>query len=186
VINISIISSSVRLDCKSNRVALYFKNYFDRNKSVEAEILDLKQYEFPIFQERLKLLKNPSRQLVEFSDKIKISDGIIVVTPEYNGGYPSSLKNVLDVLYDEWHHKPIAISTVSAGSFGGMQSITSLQFSFWKVHAITTSEMFPVALVEKAFDKNGVATKNAETDERATVFINELLWFIEANRRMKA
>ncbi len=82
---------------------------------------------------------------------------MIIVTPEYNGGYPASLKNVVDLLYPAWHRKPVAISTVSDGSFGGTQVITSLQFSLWKIRAWTVPAMFPVPKAQEAFDENGQA-----------------------------
>jgi NADPH-dependent FMN reductase len=53
-------------------------------------------------------------------------------TPEYNGGYPASLKNVIDLLDYEWHRKPVVISTVTSGAFGASQVLISLQFILWK------------------------------------------------------
>jgi NAD(P)H-dependent FMN reductase len=165
-------------------VALYFKNYLESNKLATVEILDLNEYHFPLFDERLRFQKSPSAKMLDFAGKIKTADGVLIVTPEYNGGYPASLKNVIDLLYDEWHRKPVAISTVSDGSFGGSQVITSLQFLFWKMHAWTVPAMFPVPKVLDSFDKHGNPTDKTATDKRATNFINELLWCIEAKNKM--
>ncbi|MDZ4756625.1 MAG: NAD(P)H-dependent oxidoreductase [Bacteroidota bacterium] len=183
--HISIISSSVRTGRNSHRVALYFKNYIEENKLGTVEILDLNVYNFPVFEERLRLQKSPTANVLEFAEKIKSSEGIIIVTPEYNGGYPASLKNVVDLLYNEWHRKPIAISTVSDGAFGGTQVITSLQFTLWKIRAWTVPAMFPVPKAPDAFDENGNATDKAAMDKKAAAFIAELLWCMEANKRMK-
>ena len=120
----------------------------------------------------------------DFAEKIKSADGIIIVTPEYNGGYPASLKNVIDLLYDEWHRKPIAIATVSAGAFGGSQVITSLQFTLWKIRAWTVPAMFPVPNIDKSFDESGNAIDKEATDKRAKGFVSELLWCIEAKSKM--
>ncbi len=182
---ISIISSSVRTGRNSNRVALHFKNYLLDNDIAETEIIDLKEYDFPIFHEKLILQKNPSAKLLGFGKKIKSSDGIIIVTPEYNGGYPASLKNAIDVLYEEWHRKPIAIATVSAGVFGGSQVITALQFSLWKIRAWTVPATFLVPNVEDEYNQSGVATDVDEVNKNSKVFIDELLWCIEAKRRMQ-
>lgn len=182
--HIAVISSSIRQGRKSHRVALYFQNYLEQNKLATAEVLDLAAYNFPLFDERLKFQKKPSKATLEFAEKIKSADGVIIVTPEYNGGYPASLKNVVDLLYEEWRRKPIAISTVSDGVFGGSQVITSLQFSLWKIKAWTVPAMFPVPKVQEAFDENGIANDPTSTDKRAKVFIDELLWCIEANRKM--
>lgn len=58
--NISIISSSIRTGRKSHSVALYFKRYLTDNYKANVEILDLKSYNFPIFEERLQYQKSPS------------------------------------------------------------------------------------------------------------------------------
>lgn len=99
---IAIISSSVRNDRKSHYVALYFQKYLEENKLAKSEILDLKEYNFPVFEDTIKTLQNPTEEVLDFAKRIKNSDGIIIITPEYNGSFPSSLKNVIDLLYDEW------------------------------------------------------------------------------------
>jgi NAD(P)H-dependent FMN reductase len=182
--HISILSSSVRDHRISHRVALYFKKFLEENKLATAAILDLLEYQFPIFHERLRLQAAPAANVLEFAEKIKASDGVIIVTPEYNGGYPASLKNVIDLLYDEWHRKPVAIATSSDGVFGGTQVITSLQFSLWKIRAWTVPAMFPVPKAQELFDEAGNAIDKARTDKRASGFIKELLWCVEARQKM--
>ena len=137
-----------------------------------------------MFDERLKFQKSPSADVIEFSDKIKAADGVIIVTPEYNGGYPASLKNVIDLLYDEWYHKPVAITTVSQGNFGGAQVLTQLQFVLWKMKAWTVPAMFPVPGINEAFDENGDPADKSAVDTRAASFIKELFWCIEARKKM--
>lgn len=183
--HISIISSSVRSGRQSHRVALYFKNYLEGLKLSTVGILDLDRYDFPLFDERLQVQSAPASSVVDFAEKIRSSDGVIIVTPEYNGGYPASLKNVIDLLYREWHYKPVAISTVSDGHFGGTQVITSLQFVLWKMKAWTVPAMFPVPEVNKTFDENGNPANKQVTDKRASKFIKELLWCMEAKSRME-
>ncbi len=183
--HIAIISSSVRIGRNSHRVALYFKNYLEENKLATAEILDLKVYNFPVFDERLRYQEEPTPGVLDFAARINAADGVIIVTPEYNGGYPAALKNVTDLLYDEWHRKPIAISTASDGIFGGTQVITSLQWTLWKIRAWTVPAMFPVPRVQVSFDENGVPKDKDATDNRAKNFTGELLWCIEAKSRME-
>jgi len=183
---ISIISSSARIGRNSHRAALYFQNFIHENSLATCEILDLKSYQFPIFDERLRFQKNPTQSVLEFAEKVKKSDGIIIVTPEYNGGYPASLKNAIDLLYDEWYRKPIAISTASDGDFGGTQVITSLQFSLWKIRSLPVPAMFPIPRVQEAFDESGIPQDKIKYDKRAERFIGELLWWMEAKRRMES
>lgn len=163
---------------------MYFKNYLELNKLASCNILDLKEYNFPLFEERLSRQKWPLKKAIVFSEKIKSADGVIIVTPEYNGGYPASLKNVIDLLRPEWRRKPVAISTISDGMFGGTQVITSLQFSLWKIGAWTVPAMFPVPKVMDLFNENGQPTNPEDTNKRANIFIDELLWSIEAKKRM--
>ena len=183
--HIVIISSSVRTGRASNRIAAFFKNYIEENKLATVELLDLKEYNFPVFEERLKFQKDPSAKAVEFAGKVKAAAGVLIVTPEYNGGYPAALKNVIDLLTDEWKRKPVAISTVSSGGFGGMQVITSLQYSLWKLQAWTVPALFPVPKVTESFDEEGKPADKAGTEKRAKTFVSELLWCMEAAGKMK-
>ena len=169
--HISIISSSVREERKSHNVVLYFQKYLQENKLATTEILDLKAYHFPIFEGTLKTLIDPAEKVLEFAAKIKSSDGIIIVTPEYNGGYPASLKNAIDLLYEEWKHKPIGIVTVSSGPFAGSQALVSLQFTLWKMMAWTIPAMFSVPTVDKAYDENGKAKDKLNSDKLAAIFL---------------
>jgi NAD(P)H-dependent FMN reductase len=176
---IVILQASVRKGAKSPRVAHYFQQFITERKLAEVEILDLAAYQFPVFEERLRFQENPSEQARDFAAKIKAADGVLIVTPEYNGGYPASLKNVIDLLIEEWKHKPVGIAMVSAGPFGGTQVITSLLFTLWKIGAIMVPAMFPVPNVDKSFDEQGTPTDAAATDARAEKFIAELLWCVE-------
>jgi len=183
--HIVIISSSVRTGRKSHGVALYFQNKILEQKKETVEILDLEKYNFPIFNERLIHQNSPIASAVEFSEKIKKADGVIIVTPEYNGGYPASIKNAVDLLIDEWKHKPVAISTVSDGQFGGSQVLISLQFSLFKLHALTSSVLFPVPKSIEVISVNGEPIDPERTGKRFSKFIDELRWLMEAKKRME-
>lgn len=181
---IAIISSSVRNNRKSHAVALYMQKVLSE-QNVNCEILDLHAYKFPIFEERLKYQIKPSDEALDFSRRIQSADGVIIVTPEYNGGYPASIKNAIDLLITEWIRKPVAISTVSDGSFGGSQVIMSLQFSLWKMKAWTVPAMFPVPKVNEVFNESGLPVDRVNFDKRLSGFLKELFWCIEAAERMK-
>jgi NAD(P)H-dependent FMN reductase len=137
-----------------------------------------------LFEERLPYLTSPSEKVKEFASSIRSADGVIIVTPEYNGGYPASLKNAIDLLTEDWRRKPVAIATVSNGDFGGTQVITSLQFSLWKIQAWTVPAMFRVPRIQETYDANGIPVDKKTADQRAASFIKELLWCIEASSRM--
>ena len=182
---IAILSASVRTGRESDRVTRFFERFIKENKFAETDVIDLKAYNFRVFEERLSHMSKPDVQVLEFAERIKKADAVLIVTPEYNGGYPASLKNVIDLLYAEWQKKPIAIATVSNGAFGGSQVITSLVFSLWKIRAWVVPAMFPVPNVEKSYSEEGVPADEVAVNKRATVFLKEILWCIEAKTRMQ-
>lgn len=155
------------------------------NQIGNAEILDLKAYQFPIFEERLKFQENPTTEVITFAEKIKNADGVIIVTPEYNGGYPASLKNVIDLLVEEWKRKPVALATVSGGAFAGTQAGSSLPYIFSKLGAMVVPVAFRVASVQKAYQEDGTPVDAAATHPHAQKFLDDLIWNIEAGKKMK-
>jgi NAD(P)H-dependent FMN reductase len=182
--NIAIISASVRTGRNSHRVAVYLDNYISSTGAGNVDMLDLNEFQFPVFEERLRYMSDPAQKVLEFADRIKKADGVIVVTPEYNGGYPASLKNVVDLLYPEWKRKPIGIATVSNGAFGGSQVGPSLSLLFLKIGALVVPVSFRVPNVEQAFDSNGDAIEKDITEKRVKPFLDEFFWCVQATKRM--
>lgn len=182
--HIAIISGSVRTGRQSHRVAQYFMNYITARQLATAEILDLAAYRFPVLEERLSHTPSPGKEEKEFAARIMNADAVIVVFPEYNGGYSASIKNAIDLLYNEWYHKPVGLASVSNGNFGGMNAMSLLQTVFLKIRAVPVSATFPVPLVQENFDEQGNPANKETTDKRAAVFLKELLWFAEAFSKM--
>jgi len=117
---IPVIAGSTRRDRQSIKVARFVLARLQQRQGVKTELLDLLEYNFPIMEERLHRRDDPPARLQEYADKIQRADSLIIVTPEYNNGYPGVLKNALDYLLPEYERKPIGIVTVSAGNFGGI------------------------------------------------------------------
>jgi NAD(P)H-dependent FMN reductase len=176
--HIALISSSIRTGRRSHWVAQYFEKLITEKKLASISMLDLKVLNFPLFEERLKYLPTPPESVVAFAEKIVAADGVLIVTPEYNAGYPAALKNALDMLYDEWHRKPVAVATVSAGAFGGAQVTIGLQSVLSKMKVLLVPAPFAVPHVEKAFTPDGIPTDPEPTEKRALTFVNELLYVI--------
>ena len=142
----------------------------------------MKEYNFPIFDDTIKTLQQPTENVLDFAKKVKEADGIIIVTPEYNGGLSANLKNAIDNLCYEWQGKPFSISTLSDGIFGGSQALASLQFILWKIGALIVTNMYPAPTVSNTFDENGIATDKTCTERLTKVFIDELLESIEDSK----
>jgi NAD(P)H-dependent FMN reductase len=177
---IAIISPSVRKGRNSHKIALYFSNLLKEMDITDHEILDLLEYNFPLFNERLKYQESPTQGMISFSNKIKSAGGVIIISPEYNGGIPASLKNAVDLLTDEWRRKPVAFVTVSDGNYAGTQAVIPLQFTLWKLGALTLSATMRLPNIRNSFNENGVPSEKELTDKRAIAFINEFLRHIES------
>ena len=142
---IPIILGSTRRGRQSPRVARFLADRMKRFPLIETEILDLLEYNFPIMEERLRLRDDPPPRLREFSEKIGRADSIVIVTPEYNNGYPGVLKNALDYLLPEYQRKPVAIVTVSAGGFGGINCLAQLRLVTLGMGAFPIPAALPVS-----------------------------------------
>jgi len=102
-----------------------------KKKDWDVELLDLKDYPMPFYEEPISPAQvkdgNYANPMVrKWAEKINEADAYIVITPEYNHGYPGVLKNAMDQVYNEWNNKPIAF--VSHGSAaGGSRSVEQLR-----------------------------------------------------------
>lgn len=128
-LNIKVILASVRDGRFGDKPAQWIVDIASKIEGFSVELLDLKEYSLPIFAEAVSpaqaggVYSNP--QVSRWAEKIAAADGFVVVTCEYNHGYPSSLKNNLDYLYKEWNGKPIAF--VAYGGAGGARSVEQLR-----------------------------------------------------------
>lgn len=182
--HLAIISSSVRTGRNSHLVA---KHLEQRATAMghSVDLLDLSAFNFPIFEERLKFMKDPSTAVLDYAERFRKAEGVIIVTPEYNGSFPASLKNVIDLLTEDWKGKPVSICAVSSGQFAGTQVMVELLFPLWKIKAWVVPSSMQVPKVLDAFAEDGSVAQDAEGWERRTgVFLQDLEWAIEAKRRM--
>ena len=176
---ILIISPSVREGRASHRVALFFQQFIKKNKIGKPEIIDLKELDFPLFTERLSKMPSPPKELKTLSKKISDASGVLIISPEYNGGYPASLKNFIDVFYPEWYRKPVALAVVSSGPFGASQVIMQLVEVLWKMRVLMVPGKFHVANVMDSYDEKGNPADEETSNKMAETFMNELKWAMD-------
>lgn len=184
MINIAIVSGSIRIGRKSHHVAKYLKSYIDGNKIGSSEIVDLQELKIPMLEDTHQVEENPSESMQRFKEQISKADAVIVIAPEYNGSYPATLKNAIDLFSGDFYRKPIGIVGVSTGDFGGVLGIVQLQSLFFKIKAFPTT-MMPVSRVDENIDANGTAIKKELIDKRTSAFMKELLWVAEAFIKMQ-
>lgn len=93
----------------------------------EVELVDLKSFDLPLFNEVASNAWMPSAdaRAVAWQQKIDGFDGYIFVTPEYNRSIPAALKNALDQAYVDWNRKAFGI--VSYGAVGGTRAAEHLR-----------------------------------------------------------
>ena len=70
--HIAILSASVRTGRNSHRVALYFKKYIEENNLATVEIIDLNEYQFPVFNERLRFQTAQQKKCLTLSTASKL------------------------------------------------------------------------------------------------------------------
>jgi NAD(P)H-dependent FMN reductase len=111
----------------------------------------------------------------EWRDAIIQADGLVIVTPEYNHGYPGALKAVLDLLLREYVHKAVAFVGVSAGPWGGTRVIESMVPMVRELGLAVCFTDLNFPKVQTVFDVQGTLLDPA-FEKRAAAFLDELVW----------
>ena len=176
---IPVMLGSIRRNRESVKVAKYALECLRSIRCVSTDLLDLRDLNFPMMEERLRFRDDAPSEVIEFSRRISRADAIVIVTPEYNSGYPGVLKNALDYLKDEYRRKPFGIITVSAAWSGGMLCLASLRQVILHLGGIPIPAILPVANVQNLFDKDGNPCDSGFL-QRGKAYFEELLWFTEA------
>jgi NAD(P)H-dependent FMN reductase len=114
-------------------------------------------------------------QFPEWRDAIIQADGLVIVSPEYNHGFPGPLKAVLDLLLREYVHKAVAFVGVSAGPWGGTRVIESLVPMVRELGLAVTFTDLNFPKVQTRFDSDGKLL-DAAFEKRAKDFLDELVW----------
>lgn len=110
-----------------------------------------------------------------FAGKMARADGLVIVCPEYNHGYPGPLKALLDTCLSEYIHKPAGIVGVSAGPFGGTRAIQDLLPVLRELGLVTIFWDVNFANVRNAFAEDGTPV-DPVSGRRTGKFLSELLW----------
>ena len=176
---IPVILGTVRRNRESSKVAKFALDCLREFDCVKTELLDLKEMDLPMMEERLRFRNDAPPGVIAFSETIKQADAIVIVTPEYSGGYPGVLKNALDYLKDEYRRKPFGIITVSAVETGGILCLAALRQVVLALGGIPIPASLLIARVQESFDSQGKPSAPGMA-KRAKVFFDELLWFTEA------
>jgi len=184
---IAIISASNRISRLSHRVSLHLQQRMKNFSEVEAELIDLSQFNIPAFEETLSKLTAPPSGLQQLQHKIQEADAFILVSPEYNGSFTSALKNAVEHLDEKSFRKKAAgIVSVTSGGNGGVRGGMQMQQLMLAIWSVPAPVMLLVPHVEQKFDAEGTLTDSG-FENRIKFFVDEFLWMAEAflDRRKK-
>jgi NAD(P)H-dependent FMN reductase len=146
-----------------------------RRDGVETELIDIAQLPLPT-DDAGEAIKDPG-----FSAKVERADALVIVTPEYNHGYPGMLKHVLDSCLKEYIHKAVGVVGVSRGIFGGTRVIENLLPVLRELGLVTIFWDVNFSTVHKVFDAQGNLldqTFLGVIDQ----FLKELIWMAKTLR----
>lgn len=158
-----------RKERRSAHVANWLLGEMNKREEIETKLFDVKDFALPQDDYGKK------EQFPEWRDSIIRSDGLVVVTPEYNHGYPGTLKSVLDLLLKEYIHKSVAFVGVSAGPWGGARVIEAMVPMVRELGLAATFTDLNFPVVQNTFDEGGRLLDNAY-EKRAAGFLEELIW----------
>jgi NAD(P)H-dependent FMN reductase len=156
-----------------------------RRDDLEIEVVDLADHPLPFFDGPVSPIRArreyPNEEVARLGRIFDRASGYLVVTAEYNHGYPASLKNAFDHFYVEFNRKPITF--VGYGNVGGARSIEQLREVAVELemaplrHAV---HILPDLLIEAR--NTGAFTPElfAPLDERLEVLVADLIWWANA------
>jgi chromate reductase len=141
-------------------------------ENVTLEVFDLEG--IPPFNQDNE--NNPPQKVVEFKEKIRIADALLIATPEYNYSIPGVLKNAIDWASRPYRdnslaNKPVAIMSASSGMLGAARAQYHLRqsFVFLNMHPINKPEVM-LPLAAQNIDANGKLT-----NEQTRTLIKQLI-----------
>ena len=156
---------------RSVHVAHWLHTAMLTRPDIETELFDVADFALPQDDYGLDI----KHLFPKWRDTIIRADGLVIVAPEYNHGYPGSLKSVLDLLLKEYIHKAVAFVGVSAGSWGGTRVIEAMVPMVRELGLAVTFTDLQFPTVQKKFDDTGALLDDAYIS-RVQGFLDEIVW----------
>ena len=184
VLKLKIILGSTRPNRFSEQAGKWISEEAGKVADVKAEILDLRDYAMPFFNEVVspsyKQEPYKNEAVARFTSKIAEGDAFIIVTPEYNRGTSGVLKNALDWVYPEWNNKPVGF--VAYGSVGGARAVEQLRTVAVELQMAPVRNAVHINSHWMLLDEKGVLKTGAldPYKEAAEGLLNQLLWWARA------
>lgn len=162
---------TVRQGRRSEPVAHVLTTIANERPELEVELIDPREYNFSLDNEG----RQANADFPELTKKVTEADGYIIVAPEYNHGYPGSLKYLLDLHLKEYVHKPVALVGISAGPFGGTRVIEQLVQVTRELGMVVTHTDLHVTDSYAQVTDDGLKDEKSFTG-RANKMLDEFIW----------
>ena len=190
-LKIAVIIGSTRDSRFGPKPAQWIFELTQQREKLDVELLDLKTFDLPFFNEKATNLWMPSEdpKAIAWQQKIDQFDGFIVVTPEYNRSMPASLKNAFDQAYNEWNRKPIGF--VGYGVVGAARAIEHARTSATELHMVNLRSAVHIGGSEFYKVHPGMGNQPLPVIEDAIMpsakdMLDQLIWWGEATKAKRA
>jgi NAD(P)H-dependent FMN reductase len=175
MVKIGIITGSTRDSRVNIQVAEWVKSIADKRTDAEFELVDIKDYNLPRYNEPVPAIMTQDYKTPEahpWSKKISELDGFVFITPEYNKAVTSGLKDAIDYLYVEWNNKAAGI--VSYGSSLGVTAANNLRLIL-TVPAVATVRTQPALSLFTDFENMTTFKPAPFHEETVQTMLNEVV-----------
>lgn len=148
----------------------------NRGGRIEADVIDLAEARLP------EVAGDSAPPAVrDLAPWLAAADAFVVVTPEYNGSFPGSLKTAVDWFRDEWRRKPVGF-VCYGGPAAGLRAVDHLRQVFTDLDAMTVRDTVTIPHHRSAFDPAGQPVDPGLT-VAAGRMLEQLIWWADTLRR---
>lgn len=175
-INLALIYGSTREGRYCDRVAQWAADQIGSRNEFTLDPIDPARLALP---DRHEQAKSPA--IVELKRRIDRADAFVIVTPEYNHGYPAPLKFLIDSVYDEWNAKPVGFVSYG-GQSGGLRAVEQLRQVFAELHAVTVRDQVALVNVWEQVDAAGELRSPERANRAMATMLMQLNWWATALR----
>jgi NAD(P)H-dependent FMN reductase len=179
-LRVAVIVGSTREGRFGGTVATWFVGQARRRRDMSIDVIDLIDADLPLHYPRRR-----SAVVQAYVDRIGAADAFVVVTPEYNHGYPAALKQAIDLPHDEWMMKPVGFVSYG-GMAGGLRAVEQLRQVFAELSAVGVRETVSFHMASGQFDELGEPHDPTGCEGAAAVMLDELAWWAAALRTARA
>jgi NAD(P)H-dependent FMN reductase len=179
-IRIAMILSSTRPGRFCDTVAAWTGEAIRRAGGFELDVVDPLLVDLPVHHPR-----EPHAGVRDLRARIGRADAAMVVTPEYNHGYPAALKHVVDLVGPEWRAKPVGFVSYG-GLSGGIRAVEQLRGVFAELHAVTIRDAVAFPNASERFGTDGALIEPPRFERQAHVMLERLRWWATALRAARA